>query len=624
MASDDEALLPRWSAFLLIAFLMLAYTAGYAWSTPHTDTADELMRAYEIRHGLAYPLEGPFLGNALHLGPAWFYLVALPLFASHGWLAAALFIGFVCSLKFPLAYYCGRRLVDADFGVLWAACMFVPGFASLEQLLFLNPNAVAAAALLVLALSLRALERPVGVAFLVVLGAAMAFALHVHPTSAPIFVLAALVLWAARRRGQALVPAVAAIAAGFLLPFASYAVSEVRSGFHDWGSASAYLSGQIALANIVNAPAVIVGYLVAGPHVAARYLMRWSPAHATMLTVAMIAFGGVSAAALLHGRARRRLLFFVAALVIFAAWIACMRPTTPFQFVWILSPAMAAVVATGLWSLARMPRLRALAACLVVASIALNVYAIFAVARTVRDGEGTLPARTLDIKNPNWRGEFHDVWFPAVGHARLGRMLCDGGRASLHGHLAYVVDKDLGLDALFACNDRSRISLVGSDAQRHYFGMTRPFWTAFNATPECWVGSLGVTRHVKPLLRRAPLAIADGSRYLPRIATHATPAPVTFSVIAPADAGVMVTNVFGEYERFALSSADVDGRAVSPLAANDLSLLFAAHDTHGAGPVTWTFTVASTNFDAIDVVAIARSEGTATPDAAAASPACGS
>ncbi len=110
---------------------MAAYAAGYAWSSPSTDTADELLKAYGIRHALAYPIEGPFLGGALHFGPLWFYLTALPLWISQSWLGVALFIGFVCSLKFPLSYLCGRKLIDADFGLLWAAAMFVPGWASL-------------------------------------------------------------------------------------------------------------------------------------------------------------------------------------------------------------------------------------------------------------------------------------------------------------------------------------------------------------------------------------------------------------------------------------------------------------------------------------------------------------
>src|SRR5690348_12172134 len=76
------ALFPASAHFWLVAFLMAAYAAGYAWSSPSTDTADELLQAYRIRHALAYPLEGPFLGGALHFGPMWFYLTAVPLWIS--------------------------------------------------------------------------------------------------------------------------------------------------------------------------------------------------------------------------------------------------------------------------------------------------------------------------------------------------------------------------------------------------------------------------------------------------------------------------------------------------------------------------------------------------------------
>src|SRR5438309_9287 len=62
---------PGSSRFWLVALLMAAYAAGYAWSSPTTDTADELLKAYGIRHALAYPIEGPFLGGALHFGPLW-------------------------------------------------------------------------------------------------------------------------------------------------------------------------------------------------------------------------------------------------------------------------------------------------------------------------------------------------------------------------------------------------------------------------------------------------------------------------------------------------------------------------------------------------------------------------
>jgi hypothetical protein len=599
----EPCLFSPWLAYAVIAFLMLAYTAGYAFSTPHTDTADELMRAYEIRRGLAYPLEGPFLGNAVHLGPVWFYLVALPLWISPQWLAAALFIGFVCSFKFPLAYHCGRQLVDGDFGMLWAVCMFVPGWTSFEPLLFLNPTAIAATSLLVLAIALRAIDRAAGPWIWLALGVALALAVHVHPTSMPIAVLVIPAWIAARRRGEPLARALVAMAAGFALPFLPYVVSQFQNGFADFGSASSYMTGQVSLPNIVNAPAVVLDAIGTGPRVVAQYLLGWSERAAALLGVAALVIGALSLAALGARDARRGHAIFLGALALFAAWIACMRPTTPFQFTWMLGPPLAAVMAMGLWTLSRRPRWRWTAGAALVVLVSLNTYAIARTARTVNEGQGVLPSRVLDIKGRIPAIEFHDVWFPAIGHARLGHLLCDTQPLSLHGHLAYIVDKDLALDTLFACNDRSKLSLAGS-AGRHALGMTRHFWGALGVEASCWIGSLGITSKVTPLVQRDAIAIADGSRYLPRVAHRAAPTPVTFSVAAPANAAVLVTNVLGEYERFAMIDARVDGRPASSVATNDVSALYVVPGARDPRPVLWTFTVATTDIGAVDVVAV--------------------
>ena len=594
----------REAGYALVAFLMLAYTAGYAFSTPHTDTADELLRAYEIRHALAYPLEGPYLGNAIHLGPIWFYLVAAPLWIAQSWLAAALFVGLVCSLKFPLAYYCGRRLVDADFGALWAACMFVPGFASFEPLLFLNPNAVAAAALLVLALALRIMERPASAALWLALGVALALAIHVHPTSAPVFVLLVPAFLAARKRNEPWAPRAAALAVGFVLPFLPYVASQLRNGFADFDSATSYVAGQVSLRNIVDAPAIVLDYVVAGPRVAARYLFGWGARSADELAAGALAALALSLVALADREGRRRFALFVASLALFAAWVACMRPTTPFQFTWILGPAVAAVAALGIWSLSRRRAWTWSALAAVAILVPLDTVAIARTARTVQGGEGVLPSRVLDIKGRIPAIEFRDVWFPAIGHGRLGALLCQSRPLSLHGHLAYIVDKDLALDALLACGERSQLSLVGS-AGTHYAGMSRRFWSALGVPPPCVIGSLGITPEVTPLVARDALAIADGSRYLPRVATRAAPVPATIRVSAPAGAAVLVTNVLGEYERFGIVDAQADGNHVRPVAANDLSALYAAPLPRDGRRVDWRFTVATTNLTAVDVIAIA-------------------
>ena len=593
----------------IVVLLMAAYTAGYAWSTPSADTADEILRAYEIRHAIAFPLEGPFLGNALHLGPLWWYLTALPLFLWQSWLAVALFIGLVCSLKFPLAYFCGRRLIDARFGLLWAAVMFVPGWPTLEPLVFLNPNAVAAAALLALLVALRCCDegRP-WTAFLA-LGLVFAVAIHVHPTAAPVLLLLAPVLWLRHRRRQSTWPPIVATVIGFVVPFLPYVASQVRGGFADWNSASAYVAAQVVPANIVNVPGIIADDIFAGPKVIAQYLLRWTPAASSALGAVLAAAACAALAALSTAFARRRLLILAGALLVFAAWIACTRPTTPFQFTWILCPWVAAPVALGLWSLSRYGSLRRWVAVLVAASIALNLWVLRGLALTVNNGEGHLPSRVMDVKGAIPASVFRDVWFPAYAHDHLGRVLCGAGDVALHGHLAYIADKDLGLDALFACGDRSRLVLAATRSPAHYLGMTRGFWDALRSAPECWVGSLGLTRRMTPLLERRAIPLADGSTYMPRVLDRKPLERAVVGFDAPGNAALLVTDVLDGYEPFRIAAAQADGQGVSPIAINDLSALYAPHG--GAERVHWSLTLQATDLRAIEVVAVELGSRTA-------------
>ena len=607
MRSDIES--PSTAAPLHLALVLLlfaAYVAGYAWSAPHTDTADELMRAYEIRHWLRFPLEGPPLGQVLHLGPVWFYLVSIPLWVRDSWLAGALFVGAVCGLKFPLAYWCGTRLLDRNFGLLWAAALFVPGWASLEQLVFLNPNAVATAVLLVLALSIRAWDRPALASFFA-LGLALALAAHIHPTAAPVALLAVPIFVRYRRNGGSLSLAAAVFACAFALLFVPYVVSQAMQGFPDLQSASGYVEQQVALGNVLNASSILWNYVVAGPAVIAEYLMGWTRASANALGLGTaLAYGAAIALALIAGqpRARRLALETLAALIVFAAWAGILRPTTPFQFTWVLGPVFGALLALGLWALWQRRALRAPVAIAVAAFVLADAATMRAIALQVRDGEGRLPSRIMDIKGRLPAAEYRDVWFPARAHAPLGALLCHAPKpANLHGHLAYVVDKDLGLDMLFACRRRDGISLAGSQGGSQFVGMTRPFWRALGAKPDCWIGSLGISLRAFVPGAQPAIAIASGATYLPRRPSGAPVRTLTYSFPATRDSAVLVTNLLGGYEYFRIVSAQLGDEAPRPVASNDLSALYAAPKGSGVD-ATWSLRVEASNPDGIDVVEI--------------------
>ncbi|MEO5692835.1 MAG: hypothetical protein ABIQ72_06895 [Usitatibacter sp.] len=590
-----------WIYLALVATLMATYTAGYAWSVPNTDTADELMRAFEIRNAIAYPLEGPPLGNVLHVGPVWFYLTALPLWLHQSWLAVAIFIGAICGLKFPLAYLCGSKLLDRRFGLLWAVALTLPTWNTVEQLVFLNPNASSAAILAILALALHTKRCKFPVVLFGISGLAAGLAFHVHPTTLPslIFVAIAFHFYCPRALK---VKAVAAFGIGCSIPFLPYIASQVSNSFADWTAATGYVKDQVSLANAANAPAILLGYLYGGPHLILQYIAKW-PAWAAASVGIVVIVLSVVAGVMTTARVRRLFVSMCIALATFAVFIAILRPTTPVQFAWTLAPASAALVALGLWALFR--RWEAFFTPGIAIVLAISVSAMFGMATIVRSGEGRLPHTLLDIKEMTPEYDFRDVWFPAHAHAQLGKQLCSMNQlTSVHGHLAYVIDKDIGLDALFACNRRANAVLAASQSDRRLAGMTRAFWRAVDMEPKCWTGSLGITDEVRAIDPGNGIGVAVGDTYLPRRPTGHARSRKQFRFEAKIGDAVLLTNVLGDYEHFRILTAEVNDVPLDARASNRLSALFLASAATDAASRRWHLVVETTYPDAVDVIVV--------------------
>ncbi|MGH8800369.1 MAG: hypothetical protein ACREX7_08995, partial [Casimicrobiaceae bacterium] len=106
---------------VIVAAFMAIYVASSFFGAAGPDTARDVAAALAIRNLQALPLHGPLLAGTSHLGPLWFYLLALPLAVHRSWVGVALFVAVLGSLQFPLAYATGRRLLDRRLGLLWCA-----------------------------------------------------------------------------------------------------------------------------------------------------------------------------------------------------------------------------------------------------------------------------------------------------------------------------------------------------------------------------------------------------------------------------------------------------------------------------------------------------------------------
>ena len=600
-------MIPRWVIPAVIAFLMATYIAGYAWGAAIQDTARDVFYAYSIRHGHWFPLEGPILGGVIGLGPAWFYLLAVPLLLWDSWLAVALFVAVLGSLKFPLALACGTRLVDRNFGLLWAACLAIPGWSHLEPLFFFNANPAAAVVLAALWLGLRIAGRAPSGVELFACGVACALALHVHPTTAPVVLLGA---WALRKAWSALrewARPVALLALGFVVPLVPYLVSQAVGGALEWGGASGYVQTQVSRFEVASVPMVLWGQLWGGPRIIATYAGIPAAPAAAIAIATMLPLAG-TALLVVRGNAYERLLTacLVAGAVVFATWIALLRPTTPSYFLYCLAPLTSALIALGLWRWMRGRAGRAIVAACIVLLLAGHVAMVHGLANRVRAGEGRTSSQILDVKESTPRSIYTDTWFPAAARARLGAMLCAAPSGiTLHGHLAYIVDRSVGIDALLECHRVEQVSLMGNlpGAAVHWVGMSRDFWKQLGTRPACRIGSLGIAAPTVVAWPPSGEPVPDGRKYFPRERARTPPREMIVEFEAPPAYPVLVTNVVHGYETLDALAVQADGREIKAVARNDLSALYAPPASVGRSPVKWSVRLTGTRPELVDVVA---------------------
>jgi hypothetical protein len=588
-----------------VMLLMVIYIGGSWWSVAIQDTARDVYSAYSIRHGEWFPTEGPILGGAVHLSPLWFYILALPLWVHDSWLSIAVFAAILGSFKFPLAVLVGSRLVDVKFGLLWACCLALPGWNTFEQLFFFNPNPAAAIVILAGWVWLRARRTKNGLDMFA-LGFVFSLALHIHPTAAPVMLLGLEAVRSSPMKSR--FRCCACLAAGFLLPFIPYFIYQVHSGMPDAISAVQYLDSQVGASNLLNTPRVLAAYLVAGPQAIVSYL--WDVPTPLSVSVALTICLPL---AVLVGRAfkpetppqaRRVMAGLFGAFVLFGSWIALLRPTTPMYFTYVLSPFASGLLALGLWLL---PQARSRWVVFGTATLSLVLSTVVAVqlALIVRSGEGLLSSRILDVKQWQAKNVFADTWFPASGRDSLGKFLCSHGNSSLHGHLAYIEDRSVGLDMLFVCGDASRVKLMGrDDTSHHWVGMSRAFWRSLGATPGCWSGSLGVAPVSAVRWPRSGIPIASGRTYFPRNRARAEirTAELTFDT-AP-NTAVLISNPLLGYEALDNVAVSANGRTLSPIVRNDLSALFVTPPDRG--PVKLSVSFSATSSELVDIVAFER------------------
>ena len=596
----------------VVAVLVVAYVAPYLVATLPSDTVRDLLEARAIARGQHFPLVGPSINFSAHLGPAWWYLAALPLAFANSTVAAMAFTGLLASAKFPLAYLCGAQLVSRRFGLCFAVGLALPSVAIFQWVLPMHPALVEAALLLAFAFALR-FDATRSIRWAYACALALGLALQFHPTA--LFYAPLLAAWLLLRRDAAMATRVAqtAIAMGAVaLWFLPSVVASLRALPQTGTSArAADAAGDVSLesiASVADALFLELPQAIAGSHLATSG-RPGSVALALLLVIAAALVAGVLIVlARPDATVRRGTLLAMALFAIALSIVATMRSYVSFYTVYFLLPLGAFVAAASFESLlaSRAAMLRALGTAGVVAVLAVHVASAGRAVQHARDAflQSTLPSLG-DLRN----GEpalMRVSLYPVGTRDLVGKALCAmPGDVTLHGDLGYRDAASFSLDTLLAC-DRAIRPMIGGqappDAGSHRIGLSRGLLRKLDRVPDTWLGDIGIVH---------ALAIAHpdvGPRAPPEF-SYFEPAPdrgevktLSLSLEVPADATVAIYNYKPFDSRLRIVHILANAASVAPTLRTVEGTFYRAGPA-ARGTVSWTMTIETDVPQWVDVFA---------------------
>jgi hypothetical protein len=465
--------------FLVVAFWLL-YVAAGAQTGIATDTARDLLAAWDIVQGVHYPLRGPELYATWHLGPIWHYLLALPLWLSHSAAWTALLVAMLAGLKLPLAYRLGFHFGGPALARLALIAIALPGWWMFEWLVASHTN-LAASCVLGYALCLLHWSRRDRMMWLAGAGLLFSLALHAHPTALFWGWLVLPAFWQRQRQGgirwTQTVPALLL----FLLPFAPMLVDEARHGWPMWSGTRAFVASRSELAIASRVLPFLRDLLVLdGVRMPAQFMLGppWLALalHLLQCLLVLLAVVGLWARRVAHAPAAW---LAATALVLAASFVVLLRPEVPYWMTYALMPGVAAFLALGwhrlyLALVARaqdgahparaLPWRRALIAVWVIAGLA---FVTLAGQRIHASSQGWVavpyrvvgryadPAKRVDDRVPN-------AIYPVFGQERLTRWLCAQQQPpNLHGDGAALQRLNQGSLRLLHCAQGPRAGIGG-------------------------------------------------------------------------------------------------------------------------------------------------------------------
>jgi hypothetical protein len=589
---------------VLLIVVALLQIAMFGWAPCGSDWARDLVATPDLRAGDALPLRGPLIADTAHLGPVWFWLLAIPVALGLGFLGTTLFVAALATLKVVLAWRVGFRLGGPRLALAFAATMLLPGW-GLLYMVSLTHTVMLQALLLASALPLIALWQGEGRRNWAWFGLWAGLAMQAHPVALLLAVPALAVALRRRAQWRHDLPLLLAGVLLSILPLMPSLVAEVRDGF----PVVAALTGAEARERTMSYPSGVYALLQAMTLGSVAPVYEVVPARLhLLLTVGYAALLAAVAAGLgvlwRDPRRRRAWLLTLAGVLLTAVWLVVVRAVAPFYMAMLLWPPLMLALA---WPLAALADARRFAGPLhslgLGAVLGLGGLAAVGEITTMHSGHAELSlASVADVRTPS-PAKVTISLLPAWGFDALARRHCDAGTLHVHGELAAVVDFFQGVPFRWTCPE-TPILLGGRAATgdaRRWFGAT-PTTLRELGLPDDWSTALSLAP-LRVIAPESPVPLQLETRYPFRPFSALPTQEHRFDFKAGKDEAVAVHAPLFVFEAATVLSATCNGREVVAAVSGNTGALFLP-PADAAGELVWSVVVSTRVRDHIDIVTL--------------------
>lgn len=519
----------RWTNSLPweVIILMSIWVVASQFSPATVDSIRDIYQANAIATGKAFPLTGPQLAHTIHLGPLWFYILAVPAAVFSTWGSIALLAFFISTLKFWLAYVFGKELHSMQLGLLFALFLALPSWSSIQLIIWTHTIVLETSLLLYLLSLRRSFLFPSAWRWLLT-GFCFSLALHAHPTALAYIFLLPLAWRSLAQRWHW----IGWLVLGIAIPFLPYCFEQLVSGFPDLVALQRYHANEFSPGGLLTMSKLLYSVVVIGPNLFYKTAL---PAHIAVIAITLHWL--VILASLLLGLWRLRtaeaklkqlLTGGVAMLVVVVVTVVLIRARTPWHLAYAPSFALAffyAVLATIAFSPDFSFKVRALFSTII---IALFLAAVAGASYRLYSNNLRLQGLVLyDVKNLKSPWGAPGLEIPAFDSKAHGDFLCQQAPVVLHGPYAAMIDAHVGIEAEMSCGKRTNILIGGTTKNpeyTHMTGITAEMNELLGLEPDKQVGNVYLYQ---------PLAVSDAGQAIPLVEGNRNPPRQLFNDGSP-------------------------------------------------------------------------------------------